>query len=524
MLTEYFIASVGVPLKPPGTNVAKDAAIFLHEYQPLSQQRAIYKKSATPPNCLAVSERHIFAAQSDKGVVHVYDRQKGNQTTTVPFPDKISSVTLACDDSVLILGTVEGKIFLWETFSGRQVTTPQAHLQAITALAVDATSNFLLSASKDSTIHVWSIPSLLSFANMSDAAPLRTFSTHRSEITALVLGHSTSHCNFAVSASKDKTCLIWDYRTGHILRTYLLPGIPLCIALDPADRAVYLGYEDGSLQQLDMFTSSGGHLDSILNGKAAAEPMQPSKSSLWKVVDSSHASVLSMSVCFDGSTVITGHHSGSVLAWDVARGSFTSALTQAPLPAPVNNLCFLPITGFPSKLHDMGIRINDVVKPKFAAFDNGDGGSVPGNYALNAQLLDNLDSQSTDFQTALSASSFPSALLDEGLSELASWGKSGSVNEESSTAQDDGYMALDSELTQPDQSALREENATLKQQLEALRRLQKKSFEKIESLSTEKKALLEREQKRLSGVNGTHRNEMDEDNEEEESSGDEEMG
>lgn len=524
MLTEQFIASVGVPTKAPGTNVAKDAAIFLHEFQPLSQQRAIFKKSATPPNCLAVSERHIFAAQTDKGVVHVYDREKGNQSATVPFPDKISSITLACDDSVLILGTVEGRIFLWEACSGRQITTPQAHLQAVTALAVDATSNFLLSASKDSTVHVWSIPSLLSFTNTSEATPLRTFSSHRSEITALVLGHSASHSNFAVSASKDRTCLIWDYRTGNLLRTYLLPDVPLCLELDPADRAVYVGYEDGSLQQLDLFASPAGQLDSILNGRGATQPVQPSKSTVWKLPESTHGSVASMSVSFDGSIVITGHQSGSILSWDVARGSFVSNLTQAPLPAPVNNLSFLPVTGFTSKdTTRERFKILDIVKPKFGAFDAGSTGAVPGNYALNVQLAGDMDLKPSDFQTALSDAAFPSTLLDEGLSELASWGNSGAmqINGDSEAHEEDGYMALDTTPTQSEQSALQEENASLKQQIEALRRLQKKSFEKLASLSTEKKALVKREQKRLSSMSGANGDMADQDDD---SSSDEDMG
>lgn len=507
MLTEHFIASVGVPTKPPGTNVVKDAAIFLHEFQPLSQQRAIFKKSATPPNCLAVSETHIFAAQADKGVVHVYNREKGNQEATVPFTERISSITLACNDSVLVLGTVEGRIFLWETCSGRQVTTSQAHLQAVTSLRVDATSNFLLSASKDSTVHVWSIPALLSFSSSGDVSPLRTFSSHRAEITSLVLGHSASHCNFAVSASRDRTCLVWDYRTNNLLRTYLLPGVPLCLSLDPADRAIYVGYEDGSLQQLNSYASPAGFLDAVQNGHNATDPVQPPASSIWRLPESSHGSTLTLDVSFDGTIVVSGHQSGSILSWDVARGSFASSQTQHPLTSPVNCVEFLPVTGFASSKSKKRTRLHEIVKPKFAAFDGAGSGAVPGNYTINVQFHTDVNSRQkdkpkSDFMAALTAPSFPTALLDEGLCELASWGKAstGQSNGDASTGDED-FMALDDNSDELSKPSLEDENAQLKSELEALRRVQKKSFEKMERLNEERKALMKREQARMSRKN-----------------------
>lgn len=113
MLTEHFVASISAHTKP-NTGVTKDAGIFFHEYQPLANQRHVFKKSATAPNCLAVSTSHIFAAQADKAVVHVYSREKANQEAIVPFPERIHSIALAANDTVLLLGTASGRILGWE--------------------------------------------------------------------------------------------------------------------------------------------------------------------------------------------------------------------------------------------------------------------------------------------------------------------------------------------------------------------------------------------------------------------------
>lgn len=114
MLQEHFVASISTPNTTTNTHVAKDAAVFVYEAQPHTAQRALFKKSATPQNCLAVSASHIFAAQAEKAVVHVYSRDKGNQEAVVPFPERVRCIALACEDTVLILGTDTGRIFLWE--------------------------------------------------------------------------------------------------------------------------------------------------------------------------------------------------------------------------------------------------------------------------------------------------------------------------------------------------------------------------------------------------------------------------
>ena len=113
MLTEHFVASISAPTKP-NTGITKDAGIFFHEFQPLTSQRHVFKKSVTAPNCLAVSSSHIFAAQIEKAVIHVYSRDKGNQEAIVPFPERIHSIALAASDTVLLLGTASGRILCWE--------------------------------------------------------------------------------------------------------------------------------------------------------------------------------------------------------------------------------------------------------------------------------------------------------------------------------------------------------------------------------------------------------------------------
>lgn len=511
MLSEHLVAAIGAPFKATGTSVAKDAAIFVHEYQPSGTQRTIFKKSVTPANCLAVSSTHIFAAQSEKAVVHVYNRERGNQEATVPFTERITCLALACDDAVLVLGTNEGRIFLWEVATGRQVTTAQSHLQAVNQLAVDAASNFLISASADSTCHVWSIPALLSFSNdgAQPLAPLRTFTTHRAPVSAIALGHSESFQNIAITAAQDKTCLVWDYQSNAMLRTFLLPAVPTSLAVDPADRAFYVSYEDGGVQRVDLLSATG-KADGIQNGSDALTPVQP-KSKVMSPPDATTGAVLSLGLSFDGTAVLAGHQSGTILGWDIATGHMKSFLPQGPLPGPVTNLQFLPVAGFESEKSKL-VQIDAVVKPKFGAFqDNGsNGGAIPGSYSMNAQLKGSLGDDSgastSLFSQALFGTSMPTELLEDGLNELSAWGhgpapsarsevKADSKQKEEASQLDD-FMALDEPVATPATPDLQQQNAELKSQLEALRRVQTASFGKIQKLQAERKSLLEAAQRK----------------------------
>lgn len=112
MLSEQFITTICGPPVAANTAVSKDVGIYTQALTPSYAIKATFKKSSTPVNCLAVNDTHIFAAQDQKAHVHVYSRLRGNQEALVPFPERIRSLALIGD--VLVLGSAEGRLFLWE--------------------------------------------------------------------------------------------------------------------------------------------------------------------------------------------------------------------------------------------------------------------------------------------------------------------------------------------------------------------------------------------------------------------------
>ena len=125
MLTQGFIASVLGTTKEPGNSIARDTGIFVYDLQPLTALRSNVKKSSTNPNSITVSGTHVFAAQADKAIVHVYGRDRLNQETLIPFPEHISCLVYSGGHNsggFLVLGTAGGRVIVWEV---RKSYTPR---------------------------------------------------------------------------------------------------------------------------------------------------------------------------------------------------------------------------------------------------------------------------------------------------------------------------------------------------------------------------------------------------------------
>ncbi|KAL8906404.1 MAG: hypothetical protein Q9207_002065 [Kuettlingeria erythrocarpa] len=435
--------------KRTNTSTAKDPGIHLHEYQPNPSLRSSFKKSSIKPNCLAVNATHIFAAQADKSVVHVYSRERKNQEAVVPFQEQITCLALAGaynDAGTLVMGTQVGRLILWELATGRQISTPQAHLQPVTCLAIDTTFSFLISGSSDSNLHVWSVVSLLSFFqhSLDDASqplplsPLRTLTNHRAGINAVIFGHSTGKANFAISAAEDKTCIVWDHAHGTVLHTYLLSDSPLCLALDPADRATYAGYGDGSIQLLDWYKQHS-QIHPHHDPSQQLTPTQPPPSDRWRF--QGHSSpALCLQVSYDGTALLSGHESGKVHRWSIAKGKYSDQVVDSTLP--VTNLHMLPPTGFPNAPLP-SITLHNVVKPRYESSLNSSrtNSIVPSNYTFTAQFtsilpLSDPPTHYSELDDALTHPSFPTPVLDEGLAELAA------LNTRDAHASSDEYNTL----------------------------------------------------------------------------------
>ncbi|KAM4063768.1 ribosomal assembly complex component [Hirsutella rhossiliensis] len=392
VLSEVLFSSTCGPPISANTAVSRDVGVHGHAVSPSWAVKAAFKKSSAPPRCLAVSDSHVFAAQDQKAHVHVYSRPRGNQEALVPFQERIRCLALAGD--VLVLGTAEGRLILWETCTGRQATTPPCHVQAVSCLAV--TPFHLLSASDDSNINVWSLARLLEFGADVGHEPDRILSNHRAAITDLVVGPSThASTSLCVSASKDKTCILWNHQSGQLLRTLLFPAVPLCISLDPCARALFAGAEDGGLYLVELFG------DKPLLGSRSAELASSlvQVDSPLGVADADVGAPSCLALSYDGTLVFTGHPKGKIMRWTLTDDGHPAEM--ANLNAAVTNLVFVPLVP-----EERRYQVVNVVKPNQTQRQYTFTARLQGLLDLDAQFTERLDStgiHSHQLETAIAS-------------------------------------------------------------------------------------------------------------------------
>ncbi|CCT63027.1 related to WD-repeat protein CRB3 [Fusarium fujikuroi IMI 58289] len=396
MLTQEFVSTICGPPLAANTAISKDVGIYSHSLTPSHTIKASFKKSSTPVNGLAVSESHIFAAQDQKAHVHVYSRIRGNQEALVPFPERIRSLALA--GQVLVVGSTEGRLFLWETCTGRLVSTPPCHVQAVSCLAV--TPYHILSGSDDSNINVWSISRLLELDAQSEQEPDLTLSNHRGAITSLTVGPGTNpETSICVSASKDKTCIIWNYQTGQLLRTLLFPSFPLCARLDPSARALFVSSEAGAVYLVELF---GG--DKPLLGSRSTElpSIVVQINTPLAVSDPEVGQPSCLALTYDGTSILSGHTKGKILRWSLAENGHSTDV--ANLNASVTNLCFIPPLST-----EQPTKAISIVKPNQSLK----------RYNFTAQLTTDLG-EHTKLNQLLETSGIPSETLEAAISSVTS--------------------------------------------------------------------------------------------------------
>ena len=272
------------------------------------------------------------------------------------------------------------------------MSTPARHVQAVSCVA--ATPYHFLTGSDDSDIHVWSLPQLLELDSAAEHEPLRSLSNHRAAITGLSASPSaSSDTNFCVSASKDKSCIIWNYQTGDALRTLLLPSFPLCLSLDPSARAVCVSCEDGSLYLAELFAEKPAlgpgseDASTVVQVSSAFGATQP---------DVGPASCLSLS--YDGTMLLTGHPRGQIMRWDIAENK--SPVELANLNAAVTNIAF--VSPFPA---DKPTTTVTIVKPSQAERA----------YAFTSQFDAYSAPATTRFDNLLNASGFPQDAMESAI-------------------------------------------------------------------------------------------------------------
>lgn len=134
--------------------------------------------------------------------------------TLTGHSESINCVAISPDGQLLVSGSEDNTIKLWDFHSGEELATLEGHEAGVKAVVISPDGQLLVSGSADSTIKLWQLPDNLNEPICPD--PIYTLSGHADWVKCLAISPDGQTL---ASGSHDKTIKLWHLETGELKST-----------------------------------------------------------------------------------------------------------------------------------------------------------------------------------------------------------------------------------------------------------------------------------------------------------------
>ncbi|KAI5058413.1 hypothetical protein GOP47_0026583 [Adiantum capillus-veneris] len=234
-------------------------------------------------------------------------------------------------------------------------TLLKGHAGPIYSASFSPDGDYILSASNDCTVRLWSLPlvaNLVSykghnypvwdvqfspvghyFASASHDRTARIWSMDRVQPLRIMVGHFSDvdcvqwhvNCNYIATGSSDKTVRLWDVATGECMRLFTgHRGMVTCLAMSPDGRYMASGDEDGAIMMWD------------LGSGQSITPLMGHTGCVW-----------TLQFSCEGSLLASGSADNSVRVWDVNGSLKTPRIEEKSATRRLRLLKTLPTRATP---------------------------------------------------------------------------------------------------------------------------------------------------------------------------------
>ncbi len=281
---KFFKASTAIGIIPKQLKQA--VALFLPGYEVLYR---IAKKNINIALFVNNGENIVF--NRGNSLILWSLKNKQNSLEMKGHIGKISAITISPDEKILISGSEQGDIRVWELATGQLINVWSAHKGRINALQVSACGQLVYSASSENRLCLWDFHKksrINSFYGEGHSAEvldihvspftspeekiisagadniLRVWDKASGRAKHILSGHEMAVTSVqwlddkhVLSASQDKTIRLWDLTSGQCIRVYKgHHGMINVLRADISRGFILSGSSDGIVRYWDIKTGS----------------------------------------------------------------------------------------------------------------------------------------------------------------------------------------------------------------------------------------------------------------------------
>ena len=213
--------------------------------------------------------------------------------TLVGHSGGVRAVAISPDSRLLVSGSEDNTIKIWQLKTGRLVRTLIGHTNWISSLAITPDGEMLVSGSGDNTIKIWQLKT---------GQLVRTLTSHTGSVYTLAI---SADGQTIASGSGDNTIKIWQLKTGQLVRTLTRHSYAVnSLAISPDGQTLVSG--NGSVWPL---------------GQDYTIKIWQFKAGIPKRTLTGHlANVGVIAISPDGQTVVSGSDDQTIKVWQLSSG------------------------------------------------------------------------------------------------------------------------------------------------------------------------------------------------------------
>jgi len=186
------------------------------------------------------SDLFLTASGSD---IRLWNARKGAELLRIQVPNlNVLSIAINATGTSIVSGWDDGKIRAFGPESGAlQYAIPDAHAEAVTAVAFTHDGSKVVSGGRDGRVRVWSVGGRAQ-------SMLLSFKEHKKEVTSVTV---SSNDEEAVTASADGSVLIWSLKRGTRVNAMFASTIFRCALYHPDESQLLTAGSDRKITYWD---------------------------------------------------------------------------------------------------------------------------------------------------------------------------------------------------------------------------------------------------------------------------------